>query len=441
MRKLITTVLAFAGAFSLAYAVGFSNPVIHNPALAYSTRYVLDLQNAAVNTVSATAVYSSAAFTSGSFTTGQVSTGSFLIVDNTNLLSASATNNIVVISTSGACGDAVVVTKLTIPGAFVFQACRDWNYKATTALTAASIKLALALDTDFASIASGSTIYSTSTTPGTNANAIAVTTNNTGTLTVAHATFTGGRNAEVVTVNGYAFRFGVNVASGAAASDSATNLTNAINAKAVLDGQVTATTATSSVTLQSNGAGALWNFSLKTSNTAAITVLHPTMVGGTTPSWTLGSKNITIAAHGFSLALPLLFSTGSAAAISGLTNQTTYYAIPVDANTIQLATSSAQAVLSVGTVLASSSTLTAAKSYTLAPLAWATQTGTGFKWQVSSDNSTWSDLNISSVTYSIPGSQAWDLGQINFRYLGLNVTGPTSGALNLSVTATGTYTP
>lgn len=441
-KKIVGTLLAASAGMGILYAAGIVNPVVNEPALAYSKRYVIDLQNAQVNTVTATAVFSSATLSNGTFTTGQVSTGSITIADNTKLAAALATEQITVTSTSGAKGDALVVTKLNKPGAFVFIAGRDWNYGATTALTAASIKSALDTIPDFQTSRSGAILYSTASVTGATYNAMGVTTNNTGTLTIAHPTFTGGRDATVIGVNGYNFRFGINVTIGAAAANSATNLATAINAKTTLSGQVVATPSSANVTLQSVKAGSLWNFSLRTSNTAAATVLHPTMIGGATPSWTLGGKNITIAAHGLSLALPVLYSVGSGApAISGLTAQTTYYVIPVDANTLELASSQGNALAGTGIVLASSSTLTAAKSYTLAPLAFAVASGTGFKWQVSSDNSNWSDLDISSVTYTVPGSQAWDLGQLDFRYLGFNVTGPASGGLNLQLTANGSFTP
>lgn len=446
MKKTITALWALLGIASIAYAIGIPNPFVNEAGLAYNKRYTIDLSNAAVNTVSATAVYSSATFANSSFSTGQVSTGSFTIADNTKLSTATATNNIVVTSTSGACGDSVVITKLNKPGAFVLLACRDWNYKATTALTAASIKAAMAQDTDITSIVTGSTIYSTATTTGANANAIGVTTNNDDTLTIANATFTGGRDAEVVTINGYAFKFGVNVPIGAAASNSASNLSTAINAKAKLSNQITASPSSAVVSIQSDAAGSVWNFSLKTSNTAAVTVLHPTMIGGSNPSWTLNSKNIIVSAHGYTRAIELLYRPGSgAAAISGLTAETTYYAIPVDANTLQLASSSANAQAGTGITLASTSTLTAAKTYSLLPLSFGAAAGTGGKWQVSNDNSSWSDVNVSSFSWigggSVAGSANWDLGKINYRYLSLNVVGANTGGLTLTVTATGSFTP
>ncbi len=446
MKKIVMPLLVAALTLGtvIAFAVGILNPVANDPALAYSKRYTINLQNAGVNTVTATAVYSSATLASQSFTTGQVSTGSFLVVDNTILASAKATNAITVTSTSGANGDSIVITQLQKPGAYVFLAGRDWKYGATTALTAASIKLALDKVPFISTSRSGAILYSTATTLGTAANSIIVQTNASDTLTVSSPTFLGGRNASTIWVNGYSFTAGTNYTVGASAALTATAIAAAINAKSTLKDQIDADTATSSVTLVSVKAGSLWNSTLATSNSSAISVLHPTMVGGATPSWTLSSRNISIASHAFTLALPVLYSTGTgAAAISGLTNQTTYYVIPVDANTVKLATSAAQALLLNGVVLASTSTLTAAKTYTLAPLAFTAAATTGGKWQVSNDASSWSDVSASSVSWvggGGAGTTNWSLGLIPYKYLSFNVVGPATGGLNLNVTAFGTYT-
>lgn len=445
-KKLLGLVAALVGAVGFVYAVGITNPFVNESALAYSKRYTIDLQNAAVNTVSATAVYSSYTATNATFSTGRTSAGSFAVADNTILSTATAINNIVVASTSGALGDSIVITKLNKPGAYILTAGRDWNYKATTALTAASIKIALDKLPDMATSRGANILYSTAAATGANYNAIRWSVSNTDTLTLAHATFSGGRNATVVSVNGYAFKAGVNFPIGPTADDTASNLSTAINAKAVLKDQVTASPTTNSVGLVSDKVGTVSNFSLATSNASAISKSGTAMTSATNAAWTLGSKNITVAANGYTLALPLLYRPGSGAAvISGLTAETTYYAIPVDANTLQLASSSSNAQAGTGIVLASTSTLASAKTYALLPLTFTAAATTGGKWQVSNDNSTWSDLSVSSFSWigggSVSGSINWDLGKLNFRYLSLNVVGPSAGGLGLTVTAQGSYTP
>lgn len=436
-------IYAFVG---VLYAVGIVNPFINETALAYSKRYVIDLQNANVNTIAAVATYSSATLSNATLTTGQTAAGYFNVDDNTVLSTRAATNAITVASVSGAVGDSIVITQLNKPGAYVFLAGRDWNYKATTALTAASIKLALDKVPFIATNRVGNILYSTATTPGSGGNAILVQTNNVATLTISSPTFLGGRDVTVVSVNGYPFKAGVNFAVGATSGDTATNLATAINTKAILTAQIVAAKIeTAKITVTSRRVGTVSNFILTTSNSSGISKSAATMTGGTNGSWTLNSKNITAASHGLTLAYPVLYRLGSGSpAIGGLTGETTYYAIPVDANTINLASTANNAIAGTGITLTSTSTLAAAKTYSLLPLAFTAAPATGGKWQVSANNSDWTDVSATTVSWISgggAGSTSWNLGQISYRYLGFNVVGPTTGGLALRVDVNGTNTP
>jgi hypothetical protein len=55
-------------------------------------------------------------------------------------------------------------------------------------------------------------------------------------------------------------------------------------------------------------------------------------------------EQITLTAHGYTTGEAIVYSTGGGTAIGGLTNGATYYAIVVDANTIQVATTKANAL-------------------------------------------------------------------------------------------------
>lgn len=156
----------------------------------------------------------------------------------------------------------------------------------------------------------------------------------------------------------------------------------------------------------------------------------------TNTGYALNTGQITVANHGLTLALPVLYSRGTSLAIGGLTGETTYYAIPVDANTLELASSSALA--QAGTYLTLTSSAATASNYTLKPLAI---TGTpGLEWQLSNDGANWLTLRpaVSSVTVSSysspPAAAAWDLGVYNYRFVRLNVTAPTTGGLSLVTT-------
>jgi hypothetical protein len=136
--------------------------------------------------------------------------------------------------------------------------------------------------------------------------------------------------------------------------------------------------------------------------------------------------------HGFNVGLPILYS--GTPAIGGLTTGTTYYAVPIDANNIYLAASSALAVAGVSHVNITVQLAPAtASTYTLAPLPIAGSPL--FTWSVSNDGTNYTTYASSgglaiSIT-GATGSGIVDFGDLDYRYLKMAVTGPTAGAIKL----------
>lgn len=151
-----------------------------------------------------------------------------------------------------------------------------------------------------------------------------------------------------------------------------------------------------------------------------------------TNALTMGSANITAAAHALPLGLPVLLKATAGTVPGPLTAETTYYAIPAAAGIVQLATTSAQAIAGDPIVLVSS-TNSGTQTYTLQPLAIAGSPVMAFK--ASNDNVAFVDLAISSATtgHYVAGGLTFgrDLGEFNYRYLRMDVTAPTAGALNI----------
>lgn len=150
-----------------------------------------------------------------------------------------------------------------------------------------------------------------------------------------------------------------------------------------------------------------------------------------TSSYSLNSGTIHVA-NNWVTGVPVLYGVGSSPPISGLTNQTTYYAIAVNNGQLELGATSVAAQAGTYIRLASSTTL--ANSYSLTPLAIA---GTPtLQFQSSNNNVTWAN-NPSTGTFSIsaytnPNSvQLVDFSFYNYRYLRLQVVAPTAGALYL----------
>lgn len=140
------------------------------------------------------------------------------------------------------------------------------------------------------------------------------------------------------------------------------------------------------------------------------------------------ANTITITAHGF--------FTGLKVALSGTNlptglSATNYWAIVIDADTISLASSLANAVLGTAVHITGAGT-TADAALTPASLA-----GVVVKLQMSNDAVNYTDISGDTVTISAAGSSMWDLGQVTYRYLRVLET-PSAGALNLTLNFNGT---
>lgn len=259
-------------------------------------------------------------------------------------------------------------------------------------------------------------------------------------LSAGTPTFTGGQDNASVTINGTILQYPTAWNLGTSSTTTSTGLSIAasINANSVTNKIVTATNTTNVVRSTSITNGSLSNYSL-TSSTVALLVSG--FSGGLNTNFSSGSANIAITAHNFPTAFPVLYSASAGGSISGLTAQTTYFAIIVDANDIQLATTSTGAVAGLGVILRTVDTATASHTYTLAPLSF-TQGSAGAIWQVSNDGLNW--VNYSTTSVNVPVStytftpngtvtQMQDFGNINYAFIRLNFIAPTQGGVALKV--------
>lgn len=323
---------------------------------------------------------------------------------------------------------------LTI-GRHVLHANREWRITSTSSGTAVNIAAAITLLSEFDATADTNTsvIYATVTARGAAGNAYGFTAS-TAALTVSSAAFTGGRDAGTVNVNGIPLVNGTDWTAGGTNALTAKAISDAIMANSRLSAVLSSTWTVQGVVYATSTTVGTNAFPLST-NTADLVASAPAFQGGTATQYAPGRGDITIPAHGFSLALPVLFSTNSAVSVSPLVNQTTYYMIPTDANTVYVASTSALAVTGHYLVL-TSSTSGGPHTWTFRPL---TYSGTpSMKWEASNDDVNFNDVAVSSYTYSTPSSTpvstVWDFGTVNYRFLRLNVKGPTAGGLHLQVT-------
>ncbi len=304
--------------------------------------------------------------------------------------------------------------------------------------TGTAINLASFLSNTFSGItstATGSVCYATATALGSAGNNFTLA-SSTAALLVASANFTGGADSATVTINGVQVLYGTDWSSGSTSSATAKSISDSIMANGTLNTIVSSTWSSSAVvTITALTAGP--NYSLAALPAASFTLTGQYMTGGAVTGIDTSTDTITIASNGFGTSLQVLFSTLTASTPPApLTNQTTYYTIKVDGNTIRLATSATNAQTNIYLNLTTQGTTN--KTFRLTPLGI---TGTpAWKWQVSNDDTNWSDLGVTSVTLASPYTSTttyWDFGNTNTHYIRLKVTGPTAGAINIKVKPNG----
>ena len=274
----------------------------------------------------------------------------------------------------------------------------------------------------------GLLITATATVAGSAGNLLTMTSSIPSAMKVSGPSFAGGSDAGTITFDGVTI-----ATSGATGAASATAIASLINSNATLEPVVKAQAIGAVVYATATTVGTAYNFPILTNNTTALTVVGFT--GGVNSAINLATDQITsVSPNGLTLALPVLLTKSAGTAPAPLAANATYYAIPVNTSSFELAFTSTGAVAGTS-INITTTTQTGGGSFSVSPLGI---TGTaGLSWQISNDATNWSNLAVSSVTFGSPytaGTSYWDFSQVNYRYLRANVVAPTTGGFNVVVT-------
>lgn len=323
----------------------------------------------------------------------------------------------------------------------------DWSTGKSSTNTAASIVTAAATVPGFTASASSNVVTVSCSSSGTYCT-YGLSSSSAAALLAGAASFSGGVNPARLAVNGNVLTEGTDFTSATSTAATANAIAVAMNASVPISAIVTASgpvvctlaNPCGKVTLASKGVGTKTNYSLWSSANSSLTPFAVAMKGGANSAVVTGGSQLTITAHGFTKALPVLYTKTGGTSPGQLVANTTYYAIPNDANDIQLAAASADAVAGTPVVAITTQTATGGGSFALAPLAYL---GTvTIKLQTSNDGVTFNDTPY-AVTYSTNVARAasrsvtWNLGVPTFQTARVAVTGPTQGGINLTITGKG----
>jgi hypothetical protein len=225
---------------------------------------------------------------------------------------------------------------------------------------------------------------------------------------------------------------------GAKSSNTALNIYNAIIANAYLSPVITASleTAATVIYASSTAVGSAYNYAMTSSTATAIVVKN--MTNGTNSSIDYALDTITSATDNkLTLALPVLYNLVSGTTPTGLTNETTYYAIPVSNVVFKLATTQANAKLGTSVDI-TTATVVANSSLRVTPPAYSGNTG--LSWSLSNDGSNWTVILPSTTVTTYTGTSVSvlrDFGAINYKWLRFIYTAGSFGGMKLKVIGNG----
>lgn len=431
---------------------------------------------------SAQVTVTSATIAAQNFGNGQPSVGSFTVVNFTALSSATATGSITIANNAGTIGASVSGGG---PGLGSFNVANPGNWVTDTSASsqtacnlAAAIQVAYSVVFATCGASGGNVVYTSATYAGSNWNNFQLSVSTYGAMTIstfvssttyqaAYSSMTGvgigvlsgGQDNQSVTVNGKTLLANRDFYPVTSTGATATSLASAINASSATT-NVIAQAVSGVIFTTTTIAGANTNYVLTSSSQAALSVSAPVTISGSAGSTTMqGGKNIVfalnssviLATNTFTNGLAVLWTKGANPSPIPLVNNTTYYVGITTSVTVingvnqslYLATTSTGAIAGNFIVYTSTPAVGLLEQYVLTPLAL---TGTPLlQWLVSDDETNWVpyvttpfNITIPSPTislgtfYSTGTVSTVDFGHMDYGWLGLGVTFPTSGAINIT---------
>lgn len=428
-RKLLGFAITIGLFVAIGYAASISGTLINLTAQPVDVNVVRNMGE--YDRFSIQSVVSDGTPSSHTITDGLKETATVIVTTDTALLiSNRAATSITVSSTTGLSGDT-----LTMNG-IVFREGFEWNVATTSDSIASSLQATINAHPDFVATVVDNVVFASATDKGVYANVWTATTTDSTNLEISSVTFLGGIDVHTLTINGIVLTEGVDWTASASSQTTGLSISAAINANSTLNQILTATSTEVVARYSIIHATAIQsgdnNWWIQSSTPAGLGITSFSQ--GVTTDIDIDDDQITEASHGLTTGLQVLLSTGGFTRPTGLSGGTTYYAINVNDNTYSFATSSANAV--AGTVV-DITDVAGGGTFTVAPLSLVNGEA-GFQWQGSNDNSNWFSVSVTSVTYSsATATVGWDFGEYNYKYLRLNLTGPSSGGLGVVVTLNG----
>lgn len=455
-----------------AATVKYNGSLVNESGLAVTKTVNIPMNQIQADQLSVQVSWSTPTVSGVTFTDGSASTFTVTVTSYTALSTATASDFLTIITTQAI----PALSSISVNGVYLINGVHWYSDVTSSATTAISIKQAINTYVPNVTASTGvfAVVFTTAVQPGSYGNNMTLV-SFTSSITVNSASFTGGKDATCVSINGVPLCANYQFQIGASSAATAVNISSAIN-NGSLNTILIATAPVAcglgnpcGVVLSTSSGVGPNSYVTSSSSQNALTISNyassgpvtasGTMYGGTSSAYTINTGIIS-ASNSYSLpnktpmvALPVLYGQG-VSAITNLTDKTTYYVIPVSSASFGLSTTSTGAVAGYnalpvvsttnGTfiILASSQVKTTADSYTLTVSSYGATTT--LVWNVSNDGVNYTALSSTGSVVMTPvfpnTSTASDFGTLNYSWVqaALTRTGASwSGPLQLLITING----
>ena len=434
MKRLMALMALLLGLASSASAVSSDQATLSNKRAAYA--YTQDVRVEDYSNFSIQVDLADAAPATVSFVGGAKSSDNVTVSSYDGLIGRKSSATITIMSGQN---EALAGTILTVNG-FPYVTGTHWTVGYTSTATAAALAAALDAHWQYSATASSNVVTLEAADIGTAGNSFTLTTSDAAKL--AKTAWSAGQENGYINIGGTTLTHGTDFTAVTSSHTTANAIAVAINANAALSALISvssATEATSPLTAgiiqlisKENGYNPLV---VSVSNTSHLLPDYPRFQGGKNSDVDFVDNTITEAAHNLPVGLGVVYSTGSNLAITGLTFGTTYYVVPVDANSFKLSDTAAHAY--AGTNIADLSAAGDA-TFVLAPQPLSSAATDGITYLGSNDGTTFYSVTQSSVPYDAASTGALTpFVDFTGRYLRLSFVAPTRGALNVNAIING----
>lgn len=430
MRKLILLALLFTGLVPAAVvrAESVSGVVVNG---AKASNFTKDMNVGAYERFSVQVDLADSHPSTPSFAGGSAASLTLTVADYLGLHGRASSATITVMSGQN---EALAGTYIEINGRRYAQGSQ-WAVGYTSTATAANIAAAIDAHWEYSATASSNVITVVAASIGVYANSWTKATSNAAKL--AFTAWSAGQEYGYLSINGTTLTEGTAFTAETSSHVTANAIAVALNANAAIAAIVNVSSSVDgtnlgvlTLTADVNGGA---EYPLSVSDAADLVPSANKLGGGKASDVNLAGDYITEVAHGLPLGLGVVYSTGSNKTIGGLTHGGTYYVIPRDADTFQLASSAANADAGTEIDLTSAEDAT----FTLTPQPFASAGTDGIKWLGSNDGVSFYDLSTTSVPYHADGGAVISFTDYAYQWLRLSFTKPTLGALDVNAVFTG----